>query len=43
MRRITVKLSDDVDLQLRHEAKRRGVTVFAPFEKHEHRHVPAVA
>ncbi|MCB1256812.1 MAG: CopG family transcriptional regulator [Microthrixaceae bacterium] len=27
MQRTTVKLSDDLDARLRHEAKRRGVTV----------------
>jgi predicted transcriptional regulator len=27
MKRTTVKLSDDVDARLRHEAERRGVTV----------------
>lgn len=28
MKRTTVKISDDLDARLRHEAERRGVTVF---------------
>ncbi|NOX30090.1 MAG: ribbon-helix-helix protein, CopG family [Actinobacteria bacterium] len=27
MRRTTIKLSDDVDARLRHEAERRGITI----------------